>query len=110
MINEKVKGLEFKAVKDTPSWATFHQEIANKDGITYHKKKGSEIIYKQNAENFECLNCGSEILVRKVAHPIHDGPFPLSGSGKCYYEDVPYCPKCEKKPEYRGSLITIENK
>lgn len=50
-------------------------------------------------------SCGETILGARVAHPIHDGLFPLSGSGKCKYETVPYCPKCEEKPDFHGSPI-----
>lgn len=105
---EKTKklNLEFKAI-DVPSWTSFKPEVAEKDGIEYHRRIGSKIIYKKNKEGFECLDCGSEILATKVAHPIHDGPFPLSGSGKCEYEQVPYCPKCEKEPNSHGSFINI---
>lgn len=49
--------------------------------------------------------CGTEIQGARVAHPIHDGPFPLSGSGRCHYETVPFCPKCEKEPNFHGSPI-----
>ena len=41
----------------------------------------------------------------RIAHPIWDGPFPMSGSGRCDYEEVPYCPKCEKKPDFHGTPI-----
>lgn len=102
--------LEFKLVEDIPSWAAFQPEIAKKDGFEYHRKIGSDIIYKKNSDGFECLDCGSDILATQVAHPIHDGPFPMSGSGKCEYEPVPYCPKCEDKPNYDGSFITIGKK
>jgi len=46
--------------------------------------------------------CGTEILGASVAHPIWDGPFPCSGSGRCHYETVPYCPKCEIQPSFHG--------
>ena len=51
-------------------------------------------------------SCGTEILGKEVAHPIWDGPFPLSGSGQCNYETVPYCPKCETEPNYHGAPIS----
>lgn len=54
---------------------------------------------------YECLECGSTIMTARVAHPIWDGPFAMSGSGKCGYEDRPYCPKCEKKPGFHGDPI-----
>jgi hypothetical protein len=51
-------------------------------------------------------SCGTEILSKRVAHPIWDGPFPCSGSGQCEYETVPYCPKCEEEPSSSGAPIT----
>src|SRR3989338_9544490 len=107
MANPQVEKLEFKVIENIPSWAAFKPEIAKKDGIEYHRKRGSEIVYKCSDDGFECMSCGSEILAARVAHPIHDGPFPLSGSGRCEYEQVPYCPKCEEKPNYHGSFITV---
>jgi len=50
--------------------------------------------------------CGIEILGKTVAHPIWDGPFPLSGSGQCSSEQVPYCPQCEDEPNSNGTPIT----
>ncbi|HDZ54599.1 MAG TPA: hypothetical protein ENI19_01125 [Candidatus Nealsonbacteria bacterium] len=50
--------------------------------------------------------CGTEILGEKIAHPVWDGPTPLSGHGQCEYEMVPYCPKCENKPNPQGVPIT----
>jgi len=49
--------------------------------------------------------CGTEIKGASVAHPIHDGPFPLSGGGECHYETVPFCPTCETEPNYHGVPI-----
>ncbi|MFA5124247.1 MAG: hypothetical protein WC473_00250 [Patescibacteria group bacterium] len=51
-------------------------------------------------------SCGAEIMAQQVARPIWDGPFPLSGSGRCSYEKVPYCPQCEEIPNYHGAPIT----
>lgn len=50
--------------------------------------------------------CGTELLGANVHHPIHDGPFPLSGYGNVEIEVVPYCPTCEPKPSESGSVIT----
>ena len=74
--------------------------------------KNSKIYKRINKDNegkqiYQCNDCSSDIMSSIVAHPIHDGPFPLSGSGQCHYEQVPYCPKCEEKPNYNGSFITV---
>jgi len=60
---------------------------------------------KQEDGTYKCRNCGETILASQIAHPIWDELFPFSGSGKCYYEEVPYCPKCQQKPEFHGSPI-----
>ena len=69
----------------------------------YERRKAKFI--KQADGTYKCKDCDSTILSTTVAHPIHDGPFPLSGSGRCKYEAVPYCPKCEKKPDFHGAAI-----
>lgn len=54
-----------------------------------------------------CNDCGAVIQGVSVAHPIHDGPFPLSGSGECQYSTEGYCPNCDKKPSFHGDPITV---
>jgi hypothetical protein len=105
MADAKKLGLEFK-VFEVPSWASYQLEVAVKEDVEYNKRIGSDIIYKQGEDGFECVDCGSEILASNVAHAILDDPFSISGSGKCEYEMVSYCPKCEEKPDYHGSPIT----
>jgi hypothetical protein len=61
---------------------------------------------KQQADKSWVHSCGTEIQGTQVAHPIWDGPFPLSGSGRCNYQTVPYCPKCETEPDYHGAPIS----
>lgn len=61
---------------------------------------------KQDDGTYKCRDCGATIMAAQVAHPIWDGPFPMSGSGRCHYEEVPYCPKCEPEPNLHGSPIT----
>jgi hypothetical protein len=68
---------------------------------------------KEKEKNYHLLNgdyicnaCGSEILAVTVIFSIHDGPFPMSGSGKTIRQNYPYCPKCETKPEIHGLPIT----
>ncbi|MFA6594023.1 MAG: hypothetical protein WCT16_02070 [Candidatus Buchananbacteria bacterium] len=50
-------------------------------------------------------NCGAEIMAQRVTHPIWDGPFACSGSGRCSSEEVPYCPQCEEQPNCCGEPI-----
>ena len=63
--------------------------------------------YEKVDDGFKCKACGAHILGAKVAHPIHDGPFPMSGFGECLYDQEPYCPNCEEKPSFHGAPITI---
>lgn len=55
-------------------------------------QKGDEWVHK----------CGTTLLCQVVIHSIHDGPFPLSGSGQVYREEVPYCPACQDQPSSIG--------
>ena len=50
--------------------------------------------------------CGATIQTARVHHPIHDGPFPLSGGGRVQVEEIPYCPRCELTPDWQGLPIT----
>lgn len=52
-------------------------------------------------------SCGEAIMGAEVAHPIWDGPFACSGGGRCEYETIPYCPKCEIKPGFHGAPIDV---
>ncbi|OGZ33306.1 MAG: hypothetical protein A2174_01005 [Candidatus Portnoybacteria bacterium RBG_13_41_18] len=54
---------------------------------------------------YKCRDCGETIMAARIAHPIWDGPFAMSGSGGCTYEETPYCPKCEQPPNFNGSPV-----
>ena len=104
--------LEFKVSKEWEKykrenpWISFVMESArDSDGNEYERKKGSSVIYKKIDDGYLCINCNSEIMAAEVIHPVWDGPFALSGSGKTAKEMVPYCPKCEEKPKSGGSPI-----
>lgn len=73
----------------------------------YERRTTGKVMYVHETGRNEvyCGTCGESISVAQVAHPIHDGMFPLSGSGKCNYETVPYCPNCEEKPDFNGSIV-----
>lgn len=85
MVEEKRRSGQIKAGK----WLVL-TESTGKEGEGYKHK------------------CGTEIKGARVAHPIHDGPFPLSGSGRCHYETVPFCPKCETEPSFHGVPIDYD--
>jgi ribosomal protein L37AE/L43A len=112
----ETRNLEFSVTKEYQEllkeypWMSFiPEEAKNSEGNIFQRKKGSSVIYLKIEDGYKCVTCGSEIITRGIAHPIWDGPFDLSGSGKCQYEQVPYCPKCEEKPNFSGSPITFKN-
>jgi len=61
--------------------------------------------YIKVAEGYVCKDCGEQILGATVAHPIHIKEMPGTGFGECKYKEVPYCPVCEKKPNFHGEPI-----
>lgn len=98
-----------KHARDNPHLAFVPMFAEGRDGTNYMKGKGRSVPYKivsedgQGRQTYECGQCSGEILGATVAHPVHDGLFPLSGSGEVKYETVPYCPKCEEEPSFHGS-------
>jgi hypothetical protein len=106
---------EWEALLKRNPWRTFVPEFArDASGQGFMRGRGRKVIYRVVSENqgnqeYVCNTCGSEIQGVSVAHPIQDGPFPLSGSGKCAYEDVPYCPKCEQKPNFHGAATRVKD-
>jgi hypothetical protein len=63
--------------------------------------------YVKNVDGYKCKDCGGLIIGSKVAHPIQLREMPGAGSGECEYEIVPYCPNCEKKPDFHGAPVII---
>ncbi len=104
---DTLEDLKFKPIK-AGDWETVRFEKAVREGAEFLRKMDSEIIYKLNGKKYECLNCNSQVLLASVIHPIYGGSFPLSISGECHYEYVPYCPRCEKKPSSNGTPITLK--
>jgi|SRR3989344_6231996 len=105
---------EWKKFQEKNPWVSFIPEFAKDvDGQEYMKKKGGSVAYKIIKEDvkgnqiYECAECGSKIMGATIARPIWDGPFPGSGSGRCHYEKVPYCPKCEVEPNSSGIPIEV---
>ena len=46
-----------------------------------------------------CEKCNGSKIEKTVMDSIHDGPFPLSGSGKTRGRTVLYCPSCDPEPQ-----------
>jgi len=74
-------------------------------------KKAIVELYNKKKSPLKVLDIGignARVLKHLVGiKEIWDGPFPMSGSGRCHYESVPYCPKCEEKPNIHGSPIRV---
>lgn len=95
---------EWKEFSKKNPWALVVMESAvDSNGVKYLRKKGSDVVYREVGDGCVCADCGSEIMAVEVARPIWDGiPHSMPGSGKCYREEVPYCPKCEKATDSRS--------
>jgi hypothetical protein len=109
-MSSELSELTFSTPEEWEEWGkenslVFIPEFAKSSkGQKFMKKRGSDFVYEVFEEGCKCVKCDSEILVAEISHPIWDGPG-MGGSGKCHLENVPYCPKCEKKPNYSGSQI-----
>lgn len=62
---------------------------------------------ERQADNHWVHRCGAVVQGQRVYHSVHDGPFPLSGSGQVVTEEVPYCPQCEAVPMWQGAPIRV---
>lgn len=107
MSKQSSQDLEFKTL-EVEGWRSFKPEMAIRDGVKFIRKTGSNVVYREVETGYKCINCTGNIISADVAHPIWDGPFNGAGSGRCYNETVPYCPKCEAKPGFSGSPIRVE--
>ena len=86
-------------------------KVKRQGGLTVGKDGGKVWLVLAESTGEEGVGwkhkCGTIIMSTTVAHPIWDGPFPCSGSGRCHNEIVPYCPKCEVKPNFHGAPIDV---
>ncbi len=54
-------------------------------------------------DGWKCKTTGAEIVATTVGRSLHDGPFPLSGSGRVVDVLHLHCPACQpdwKKPNH----------
>ena len=75
------------------------------DTIYEKRNTGSVLYVRKPNDTYRCGDCGRPVFPAEVIHPVHDGLFPLSGSGRTETENVPYCVECEDKPSVDGSFI-----
>ena len=83
------------------------------------RKPGNFDLYEKHGDQWRCKTCSGTIMAVTVLHPIWDGPFPCSGSGRVQrgedsqtkpnsggvFSILPYCPLCEEKPSSQGAPI-----
>ncbi len=72
------------------------------------KKENPEQMYvakEGSFEHLECLKCGTPAERAEVEHKINHSRLVLPGTEKSSYENVPYCPACERKPDTKGTAI-----
>lgn len=67
-----------------------------------------DVIDSSDGQSFtlRCKKCGGNIMAARVAHPVWIKGMGCAGTGECRYEEVPYCPRCEEKPNFHGTPIT----
>jgi len=91
----------WKKVLDEGKQFFFVPEFAtDSNGEKYMRPQGRSIVYRvvkeeNGIQEYVCNNCNSEIEGAEVRHPVWDGLFSCSGSGRTISGIVPYCPICE---------------
>lgn len=68
------------------------------------REPGNAENYVKNGDGWKCKDCGADILGAQVAHPVWIRGF-AGGGGECKYDTLPYCPNCEKKPNFHGAPV-----
>lgn len=68
------------------------------------REPGNPKNYVKNGEGWKCKDCEADILAARVAHPIWIRGS-IGGGGECTYSTEPYCPNCEKKPNFNGTPV-----
>lgn len=54
-----------------------------------------------------CSKCGAALVLAVVSHPLHFRGSD-AGLGKCRYENVAYCERCEPQPSFYGAIEFYE--
>ena len=101
-----------KALAEGQRFPIVPEFATGSDGTKYMRPQGRSIVYRvvkeeNGKQEYVCNNCSSKIEGAEVRHPVWDGPFLCSGSGRTISGIVPYCPKCEQKPNSQGNPIQL---
>ena len=73
--------------------------------LTVRERKNGQTIYAQKEGGYVCAVCETKIVEVEILHSIQDIPGAAPGHGHVHIETVPYCPKCENKPNPSGRII-----
>jgi len=68
------------------------------------REAGNMENYVEDGDGHKCKDCGTTIIGATVAHPVWIRGF-SGGGGEVKNETVPYCPNCEKKPDFHGAPV-----
>lgn len=98
--------------KDKPLWFGAIKLLVEKGGrpmskekLESRKRKPSNMEnYVKNGDGWKCKDCEADILGAQVARPVWIRGF-AGGGGECRYDTLPYCPNCEKKPNFHGAPV-----
>ena len=72
------------------------------------REAGNMDNYIKDGKGYKCKGCDAVIMSARVAHPIYLREMPpRHGFGRCAYEQVPYCPNCDEKPNFDGEPVYV---
>jgi hypothetical protein len=64
--------------------------------------------YIKDGAVYRCRDCGAVIMSALVAHSVYCGKDETDGVlHECHYEIAPYCPRCERKPDFHGAPVSV---
>jgi hypothetical protein len=110
------KPLEFEDDEDVWfGWEEYRPETAFCEGCDtlFERRPGGSVAYKRietgsaNMKLAYCTGCDNRIVYDDVVHPVLDDE---GNKIDRKYEEVPYCIRCEKKPNLEGAPIEFEEK
>jgi DNA-directed RNA polymerase subunit RPC12/RpoP len=98
----KSSGLEYfvvkgRKIKFIPGIVV--ESAKNNGGQRYVRKQGSNVVYRESQEGYECTHCKTAIVLGYIPNQVED----ISNSQKeADRQYVPFCQKCEGKITIKG--------
>lgn len=74
------------------------------------EERAARIANPHPGEGWKCKKCGTWLEQCTGYASVHDGPFPLSGSGRVLHYAYPYCPTCEPNPGNPSTFVDTEER